>query len=386
MIVYDNDGNMVKVTDIVTCQCVPNFELRPLDKFYSKSFNKNRVFNDSFGILQKYTSINFADVSNTLPQDLFVKPVFESFEELVDRRIIELCDKYEHITILWSGGCDSCTMVASIIRNNIPKDKYEILFNVGATEESPKFAEFIKKQGLTVRYLGDAPIYDYLNSYTGNTQFINGCPEQIFRYPIMSQKGVDHFWKHYKDGVVDNLVTHGVSLTENEKEELVSIFEEYIAKLDLPIIHTIDLFWLVIFSGAWTFIPHMFESCLDVNSPYRANHTDFFLTENFARWAVQNSLFHNPYDNWFKYGSLKYRTDEKNYIRTVFDDPELDNKLKFGSQTRDHERYNNDSVFISLYHTDGLVMLPKEYLGYAKRLVLRSEYEPLYNESLQQKV
>ena len=372
---FDNNGNPIHINNVLSMQGCGFPSNNILDKFYAYSFNKNRVFNDAFGYLQQFSSVDFKNVKGIWPDDILAVPSFEGFAELTDRRIVELTDKYHHLTILWSGGCDSCAMVTSLIRNQIPKHKYEILFNQGSIEEAPNFYQFMVKQGLTLHELGDTPIYDYLNTDKSDTQYVNGCPEQIFSYPIMSQRGNAHFWKHWSNGVIDNL-RERVDVSDQERKELLDILDGYLKYLglDKEIAYTVDLYYLIILSGAWIFIPSMFESFLSVDSQYRHKHTDFFLTNYFARWALHNQLHHIKHENWFDYGDNVYRVREKQYIATVFDDKELWEKTKKGSQTREHDRYNNNIKMISIYHDQGVFFTYNQYHEQARRLITKHEY------------
>lgn len=360
MITYTDAGYIEKISNIYDIHGMGNPDNTVVDIFYKYSFNKDRVLNDNFDILNDYRSIDFAARADKFVIDNLKKPCFSSFEYLVDKRINEIVNRNDHITVLWSGGCDSCTVVSALIKNQIDKSKYNILFNDLSIEESPRFYQFMVKQGLPMTNIGRVPIYSYLNSAQNDTIYINGCPEQIFQYPIACQCALPHYWKHWKLGIIDNLSCKGVVFTDKEKSELLNVLESYLQKLGLEydVAYTIDLLWLVCFAGMWNYTKTMFCSHLEATAKYRQQNLNFFNSPDFAHWAIQNSLNHNPFDNWFDYGGSVYRRPEKQYIKHVFDDDELTAKIKVGSQTREHVAFGVSIDNISIYHDLGAVVFP----------------------------
>ena len=180
MVLTDQQGSLVSIISIDSIHRTDYIPCTPLDYFNQLMFAKRRPFKDAFGLLNQFYSINYNN-NASLPIDLFNKPCFYKFEYLVDQRINQLIKQYNHITILASGGCDSNTIVASLIRNNIDKTKYTILVTDRSYKESPRFFDFCLKQKLPIKQIGNISIYDYLNTDCTSTHYINGCPEQIFQ-------------------------------------------------------------------------------------------------------------------------------------------------------------------------------------------------------------
>lgn len=360
MIAYNEAGSLRKISNIYDIHGMGNPDCTLMDRFYKYSFNKDRVLNDNFGLLNKYRSIDFADREDKFSIAALKQPCFDTFEYLVDKRINELANRFDHLTVLWSGGCDSCTVVASLIKNEINRSKYTIVFNDLSIEESPQFYTFMQQQNLPLHNVGHIPIYEYLNNAQDDTVYVNGCPEQIFQYPIACSCALPHYWKHWKHGIIDNLAEKGITLSSSEKNELIGIFEEYLKELtlDYDVAYTIDLLWLVCFSGMWNYTKTMFKSHLQPTAKYGQSCVNFFDTFDFAHWALQNSLNHSPYDNWLEYGGVAYRKPEKRYIQQVFKHQELTNKIKVGSQTREHSAFGVGIDHISVYHDTGAIVFP----------------------------
>lgn len=361
MVLTDQQGSLVSILSIDSIHRTDYIPCTPLDYFNQLMFAKRRPFKDAFGLLNRFYSINYNN-NASLPIDLFNKPCFYKFEYLVDQRINQLIKQYNHITILASGGCDSNTIVASLIRNNIDKTKYTILVTDRSYKESPRFFDFCFKQKLPIKQIGNISIYDYLNTDCTNTHYINGCPEQIFQFPVMAKPLNQWLWIDWRDGIYNRLK----SVTDIDKrsiDNIITILEWWIDQLNINIWNTIDLCWLYVFSGMWEYAPNMFPSSLKITSQYINHYSCFYKTDQFAQWAATNSLHHYPINNWFKGKNIKYRQHQKRYIATVFDDMEIWQKTKIGSQTDEHVLFpNSQSNDIAIYYDrNKLIRIPRQY-------------------------
>lgn len=364
MLKFEN-SQLVGISDISSIHNLTIPPITPLDFFNYYSFNKCRLFRDSFGLLNTFYSVPYKQDAELSVHSM---PCLQSFEELCDARINELSGR--HLTILWSGGCDSSTMVAAAIRNNLTD--YEIVATDRAIKESPRFYQFMIKQGLPVKSVGDISIFDYLNKDQTDSHYLNGCPEQIFQYPVMTRECQSVFFDDWHDGILSNLEKH-VALSKTDADAIVQIFEWYLDELGLQVLYTIDLFWLYLFSGMYIYAENMFASCLDKHARYLHNFSCFYRTDAFAYWALTHSLHHYPVNSWFD-NPLNYRREEKRYIQTVFDDYEIASKTKVGSQTSDYSRFPSSYAReISVYHDGELLRISTDYTEEARRLI-RHEY------------
>lgn len=338
----------IKLTDIIT---IHNLQ----DPFASENifhdFNRNvlkngRPYNDTFNILNKYQVINYADLSNELPKSVCTDTINDSFEQLVDARICELTNKYPHITLLYSGGYDSCTIASAFIRNNIPKSKYSLLFGDGSIEESPKFFEFLCKQKVHMIRLGDSCLYDYLDQCTTSTHYIVGLPETQFGYSKMFLPTKEFWFDNWQDGLVKAF--QKFNLQHTNYSDLIDIFDEYLAELQLTgkVTCLLDLLYVYIYSALYTHTTCHVASELKASTYFKYHNTLFYRTPQFARFAFTHYLHHDPAivyrDDWI----VQCKQVERDYILSLFNDPEIENKKKVHSQRREAEKHWNGLITV----------------------------------------
>lgn len=383
MLFFDKNNNLRKITNIVNYNGCENINQTPYEKFLMGVYNKPRPFNDSFNILNKYQTIDYCDLSETLSPAWCHNSIPDSFSELVDRRICEIFNnRNKKITILYSGGCDSGTVMAGLLRNRIDKESYDVLCSDTAVNESPVFYSFLRKEGVNIVNVGRESIFKVLNEHHNDGGYINGCPEQIFSYPVTCTNFKDFYFCEWKDGVRKIIEKNKINLNEKEIDFLIDILTEYILTLNLPITKTVDLMWLIVFSGMWNYAPLMFKSDLNLDATYNSHCIPFFKTEYFAQWALTNSLFHNRIDDWSNGNIMNYRKPEKEYIRTVFNNEEILFKAKTYSQTKEYEKGRNGDI--TVYHEGNqAIRFPHEYKEIVFKLINKEENESVNYQSLQ---
>lgn len=381
MLKLDTNGSIIGIDNIINIVC---FKWEPITLLDHYCWNcnpvKHRPYNDTFGILNKFYSIKWKSM-DTLPLNIFSSPQLKSYSQLCDERMIHLSNIHDHLTILWSGGCDSCTMVTAAIRNHLPRDKYTVLCTERSVQESPAFYDFMLTLGLHVKNLGDVPIVPYLNNDQTNTHYLNGCPGCTSPSTHLLAHCAPFVWKDYHDGVFLDLENRGIQYSKREKDELISIFEYWLSSLDVQVWHTYDFILLFLFSGMYTYEPYMFASFQDKKSRYIRNNTGFFYDKEFAHWAMTNILHNPPVNTWIDFedslkNTLKYRPHQKSYIKTVFDNKEIDLKQKVGSQTDEFAKYGEHYVAqeVSVYYdNDELIRIPCRYQKELNQ-ILKNEY------------
>lgn len=366
------DKELVKITNIKAIHLWRDeFENDNIfHKFLANSFRRSRPYNDTFNILNKFQLINWSDLSNTLPKSVVTNKCKYSLCELFDLRTKELFEQHDKLTILWSGGCDSSAIITSIIRNNIDKNRYQILFGSGSIEEFPSFYTFMVKNKLPINYIGDSSIYRYLLN-DKSEHYINGCPEQIFQYHALALSFQKYWWTNWKDGIINNLIDKNIEITNKEKYKLIDILDFYQSELKIKLHNTIDLMWVIITSAMWTAADYQWASEVFYGSRYIDNNTSYFKTLDFAKWGFTNSMYHRKEDD-YTINPDRFRIEEKDYIRTIFNDPqeELKYKIKRFSQQREIKKCKNE--YISIFHeNDQYIKIPLKYSYLIKNLVKR---------------
>lgn len=104
MLCFDKNNNLARITNIINFQGCENINQTPYEKFLMGVYNKQRPFNDSFNILNKYQKVDYCDLSDTLKPSWCNEHSVDSFSDLTDRRINEIFqNKEKKLTVLFSG-------------------------------------------------------------------------------------------------------------------------------------------------------------------------------------------------------------------------------------------------------------------------------------------
>lgn len=368
MLIYNDKGELRKVTDIISVNNFedPFYEESILNRFTGKLLTNGRCYNDTFNILNKYQRINYCDMSDTLPVSVPTEGTAKDFATIVDETTLRLHKEHGHLTLLWSGGLDSTTILCSFIRN-LPKQDYTVLFANGSIQEAPKFYAYISTLGLDLLNLEEQSIYKYLDTCNVESHYILGLPEVQYGYSKMMECCRPFWFHHWKEGLFEGFSQKGVSYTEKEREELIGYFEEYTRVLNLHVIHTVDLLWVYLYSALYTYLTSHFTSEVTPTARFRYNVSLFFRTHDFTRWAFQHNLYHTQEVFDARYSS-RCRQPERDYILTIFNDPEVLVKEKVHSQIREARKKPLRDTTIT--HKDGVVVIPMgQTLDFIKELI-----------------
>lgn len=246
----------------------------------------------------------------------FAMPVYnpafnQSWSEITDQRCHELRQRRfdKKWLIAWSGGIDSTTIIASIIKNLPVADFDNIIIacNKFSVWENPKFFQnFIKPNFTTMDSMNLLNI-DILNEYT----VIDGEPaDQLFAGGIslsmMLSHGLDFL---EKDIVKDaNLMIEYIARTprksgsENPGEDFAqwyyTLLMENIRSVDIPVNTFHDLMWWSYFNFAWTAIKlrelGSYRNISDAKI-YLDNYVHWFDSDFYQLWAMTNNIRDQKY-------------------------------------------------------------------------------------------
>ena len=81
-------------------------------------------------------------------QNLFPMPLIpqkQNFLELSYNRVKEIVNTSSHVTVMWSGGIDSTTMVTAFLKHSKNLDQLRIIYSPWSTYEHPGYLDFLKK-------------------------------------------------------------------------------------------------------------------------------------------------------------------------------------------------------------------------------------------------
>jgi hypothetical protein len=68
-----------------------------------------------------------------------------TLEQAMESKVIDLCQRYDKINIMWSGGIDSTAMLTAFLKHAPDFKKLRILWSPWSTYEHPEYLEFLKR-------------------------------------------------------------------------------------------------------------------------------------------------------------------------------------------------------------------------------------------------
>jgi hypothetical protein len=227
---------------------------------------------DRYGVISHYLPV----ISYSKP--LESNPSFnETFDNLCDKRAIELLNRNKIINVFWSGGLDSTTALISLIMNCINKDQICIITNYNAIIESGYFYEtFLKSYNTIFDLSGIRKTFNqdelYVTGTNGNQLFSTGSMN------ISSLvKDIEDLKKPYK------------KVAPSFKLEM---FEPIINKSPKPIISYEDFLWFEGFAFRWEHPrwPLLIKYLKPKNIKNYINvFFGFFYDKDFEQWCINNN-------------------------------------------------------------------------------------------------
>lgn len=98
-----------------------------------------RLVRDRFNNLNSFSQFNWIQEKESIPI-----PNSTPLAELIDRRANELLG--QSISVQWSGGVDSTTLLLALIKNGISKEDLLVYYDNNSVQEYPKLFHWLQKQ------------------------------------------------------------------------------------------------------------------------------------------------------------------------------------------------------------------------------------------------
>lgn len=279
-----------------------------------------RLVRDRFSSLHQYSTYNWIDAKDPVPE-IVTTPI----AELIDQRAQDFVN--HSVTVQWSGGVDSTTILLALIKNGIHKDDLQICYDIATLSEYPKLYLWLKDNHYNLKQV------DKWRKYLGHVDtdlITNGwCADQLFG-SIFFHDLPGQYFTPIKEFLFDFSYPFG-KLSEQEAEEYAHIYKESAKEglgIDLNI--AAELGWYINFSLKWTWVS-TFNTLFLLNTPNMFKTKCFFNTPYFQGWSLGN--FNNiATNNIYGKKARFYKKELKEYCYTVFPDGDyLNNKTKFPS-------------------------------------------------------
>lgn len=316
-------------------------------------------------------------------------------------------DEDRKIIVYWSGGIDSTTVLAALLRNGINTEDLVVRMNRFSIIEHQRFYQkFIEgklhvetvgpnvKNSLTVKDLEDnlvvtGELGDQLFSSVVNRAYYNSdmapCPscEKVYIKPD-GQKGkmydvgtyllLEEPWEPFVQAFFYGMSLENYDILAPSSERVMEFIKPFAEKCPFPIKNALDFWWWLNYAGKWQGVTFRFCDHLDLTEETYRNLVPFFDDHDMERWAMNKSNHQKKKmrlnlvtkdDPQSGNHSIKWYL--KSYIYRKFDKDEhyKNSKSKIGSlpmvqtsnwwfRTDDfkrisHERFNKPEVYDKIY-------------------------------------
>ena len=276
-----------------------------------------RLVRDRFNVLNKFSEFNWV---NTV--DPIYEPDNTPLSELMDRRANELLGN--SITVQWSGGVDSTSLLLSLIKNGVSKEDLQIYYDSNSVEEYPRLLHWLQEQKYNTKEVRN------WKKALGNVQtdiITNGwCADQLFGSMFFHQSA-EKYHTPIEELLTSVIFPEG-SLKPDEAAFATETFKKMgrdLFNIDLNI--AAELGWFINYCLKWTWVSTFNELYL-VTTPAYGKTRVFYDTPYFQAWSLNNFPLIKDFNI---YGSnvKRYKRQLKEYCNSIFPDPDyLQNKTK----------------------------------------------------------
>jgi len=250
----------------------------------------------------------------------------KSFSELADERAMQLKKLPGTVFVMWSGGIDSTTVLASIFRTWPKEDlgKLVVLCNNDSIKENPKFFKLIAAKGITIKS-SSANFEQYLKYGYVVTGELG---DQTFGSDVVGasvkeygDSAINAPWQDIAPRIFAKFSpTHGTAAFEN--------YRHIVDEAPFELVTTQDFFWWLNISQKWQHVKYRSLCVANWKNPKETfkNLIHFFDTVDFQIWSIHNHHTKKIKDTW-----TSYKFVAKEYIVDYTKDTDYLSKLKVPS-------------------------------------------------------
>ena len=233
-----------------------------------------------------------------------------TFEELVNRRAVELWDIGKPIRLWWSGGIDSTCALVGLLKTRRLDTILTVYLSTNSVQENPRFYDLLVNKKVNLQWHSfDNYVYDNDQLWNGQTINVNGNGGDELFLAISSTMSMEEFFK-IKDSDWINII---------KDSDMLNVVEKYIDISPYKPKTCWELLWWLARSIDDLSTRYHSPRFLKDPSVYHLEHA-FFYTDYFEKWALSNPYVgHNGDYRTYKWPMKKYIYDyDKNeeYLNT----------------------------------------------------------------------
>ncbi len=208
-----------------------------------------------------------------------------NIKDAVDKKAKAIIEANEHVTVSWSGGVDSTSVVVSLLKNGLDPKKLHIICAESSCEEYPWMADHLQKIGVDMR-VTNAVATAYLDVEDG--AIVTGwCADQLFGSNIHLHN-LDLYSADYMEAVKWFLRFRGIGYTEQDLTKIHEVWSAYAKVLGVNVEQFCEFAWLVNFGVKWTYVSRESHMAVSKES-VRSRIIPFFEDVDFQLWSLQNT-------------------------------------------------------------------------------------------------
>ena len=233
-----------------------------------------------------------------------------TFEELVNRRAIELWDIGKPIRLWWSGGIDSTCALVSLLQTRRLDTSLTVYLSTNSVQENPDFYDILVKKKVKLQWHSfDNYVYDNNQLWDGQTINVNGGGGDELFLAISSLMSIEEFFKIKDSDWIDVM----------KDSDMLNTVVKYIDMSPYKPKTYWELLWWFARSIDDLLSRYLSPRFLKDPSVYHLEYP-FFYTDYFEKWALSNPYAgHNGDYRTYKWPMKKYIYDyDKNeeYLNT----------------------------------------------------------------------
>jgi hypothetical protein len=235
-----------------------------------------------------------------------------TFEELTNRRAVELWDIGKPIRLWWSGGIDSTCALVSLLKTRRLDTRLTVYLSTNSVQENPRFYDLLVNKKVKLEWHSHKNyIYDNIELWNGQTINVNGNGGDELFLAISSTMSMEEFFK-IKD-------SDWINVIKDKDSDMLNVIKKYIDISPYKPKTCWELLWW--FARSIDDLSTRYHSPRFLKDPsvYHLEHA-FFYTDYFEKWALSNPYAgHNGDYGTYKWPMKKYIYDyDKNeeYLNT----------------------------------------------------------------------
>ena len=258
-----------------------------------------------------------------------------TFEELTNRRAVELWDIGKPIRLWWSGGIDSTCALVSLLKTRRLDTRLTVYLSTNSVQENPRFYDLLVNKKVKLEWHSHKNyIYDNIELWNGQTINVNGNGGDELFLAISSTMSMEEFFK-IKD-------SDWINVIKDKDSDMLNVIKKYIDISPYKPKTCWELLWW--FARSIDDLSTRYHSPRFLKDPsvYHLEHA-FFYTDYFEKWALSNPYAgHNGDYRTYKWPMKKYIYDyDKNeeYLNTKQKEssfPSVNKQSRYLGSSRGH--------------------------------------------------